>query len=45
MIDRIIEGSWEEIVAREDLRGRVRFMTVDTGTRASDHQPVLVELA
>ena len=30
MIDRIIEGSWEEIVAREDLRGhRVRVTVLD----------------
>ena len=37
--------SCDFVFVSEDLRGRVRFMTVDTGTRASDHQPVLVELA
>ena len=33
------------IFVTEDMAGRVRRMEVDGETAASDHQPVLIELA
>jgi endonuclease/exonuclease/phosphatase family metal-dependent hydrolase len=33
------------VFVTEDLAGRVRQMAVDVATAASDHQPVLIEIA
>jgi len=33
------------VFVTEDMAPRVREVTVDTQTQASDHQPVLIELA
>ena len=37
--------TWDFVFVSDALRDRVRRLVVDGGTQASDHQPVLVEIA
>lgn len=46
--DRVVGVLWlcvDFIFVTENLASRVRDVTVDMQTQASDHQPVLIEMA